>query len=459
MLSVRFLNVIWGKEYINNFLNYSLPSQLGIGNIQECKFSSKSDYFIMSDEEGLIALKNHINIKRLQQSINVTFFDISSISRHNKLMGVSHCQHEGLIRSQDFDIIFFVYPDFIVSTGTISYIFNKFEEGFDAVAFPVPRILDTCLDDLKFRNCVSKTAIGKSLSIAPRQLVNLCSKYYHPNLDGNFIDGELKNVGLAYLQWKVNSKTWLLHCFHLHPVAFRVNKENPIFRMKFDISLDEELFPKLFDDISKINFPTHSDYFAMCSISKMSDAPQPVKGRINLYDILAYAEEYASITHREMFGKQFIWSSQSTQELETDINFQNFYKKALDVVEITKNFLIRPDSILKLEEPNLYKHRINRQKRFLSKKSNNIYEFVKTPENASNTSDFEAVIVDNKLMGNSPHKLIDGDLLSNHKVQYKDKSYLFIFLVWLKNKTILGRLKYYTRCVKIWLKIKSWLEK
>lgn len=457
MLSARFITVLWGEEYINNFLQYSLPSQLGIGNIQECKFSPKSDYLIMSDEKGISVLKNHINIKRLAQSINVTFFDISSIPRHNKLMGLSHCQHEGLIRSQDFDVVLFVYPDFIVSTGTISYIFDKLEKGYDSVVFPVPRILDSCLDDPEFNDCICETAIGKSLSIAPRQLVNLCFKYNHPNLDGNFLNGELKNVGLAYLQWKVNSKTWLLHCFHLHPVAFRVKKEDPIFRMKFDISLDEELFPKLFDDISKMDFPSHSDYFAMCSISKISDAPLPTKGKINLFDILAYAEAYTSITHREMFGKQFVWSSQSSNELKNDIIFQNLSKKAIEVVEITKNYLNRPDSILELEEPNLYKQRLYQQKRFLTKKTNNIYEFVETKKNQTNLNDFDELAIQDKLKKNSK-QISDRDLLANKKVKDKVKSYILFFGIWLKDSTPLSKLKYYPKFIQIWLKIKIWLQ-
>ena len=381
--------------------------------------------------------------------MNVTFFDISEIARDNKLMGVSHCQHEGIIRSKDFDYIFFIYPDFICGAGVIGHAISKLEEGFEAIACPVPRILMSCLEDIKFKKFVKDTSLGRTISIPPRRLVELSFDHYHPTLDGNFIDGEVNNGGLAYLQWKVNPKTWLLHCFHLHPLAIKVKDHLPEFRLKFNVSLDEEFFPNVYPDIDKIYFPTHSDDYAMCSLSRDSDAEKPTPGRITLDNILRYAEGYASIIHREMVEKPFLWTSETKIEWDSityrpgrfsdisgaSLNFeaQEIEIKAKNLVSLVKGKLNTPDNVLKVKNPVLYKERKDRRKRIVDRSvgGSQLTFFV------SNTDSTEI------------------QHLKNFEYLLAKQNIFIRGLIWLKDNTFLYKLNRNPFLVSLWLKIKN----
>ena len=449
MIKVRFLTCLWGKEYIDNFVDYSLPTQMGLGNIPDSLITSDSDFFIMSDTQGIEVLNAHPNIEKLKLIMNVTFFDISEIARDNKLTGVSHCQHEAIIRSKDFDYIFFIYPDFICGTGVIGHAISKLEEGFEAIACPVPRILMSCLEDPKFKKFFKDSALGRTISIPPRRLVELSFDHYHPTLDGNFIDGEVKNGGLAYLQWKVNPKTWLLHCFHLHPLAIKVKNHLPEFRLKFNVSLDEEFFPNVYPDIDKIYFPTHSDDYAMCSLSKDTDAEMPKPGQISLDNILRYAEGYASIMHREMVEKPFLWTSETKNEWESityrpgkfsdisgaSLNFetQEVEIEAKKFISLVKNKLNTPDKILKVKNRILYKERKDRRKRIRSRSLGH-------PQLTPFVSDSNSTEIEH---------------LKNCELLLPEHNLFVRGLIWLRENTFLYKLNKYPFLVSLWLKIKN----
>ena len=306
---------------------------------------------IMSDSAGLREIKNSPVIGTLSKIIPITYHAISHISRHNKHIGLSECQHLAMLMSAKFDSIFFIYPDFICASSTISLALNKLNEGYEAVAFPVPPILPSALNDVDFLNFVDHTSNGRFISIPPRKLVELSFKHYHPSLSGNFVGGNKKNEFLAYLQWKIGDKTWLLHCFHLHPIAFKVKRSDPNFRLKFTVSIDEEFFPILFEDANSIYFPEHSDEFAMCSISDADDLQRTYDGAIEFDDIISYAERYTGPLHRDMILQPFFWSSTHKNQILKVAEATEVISQANHTIKFIRHCLNTPNSVLALDSP------------------------------------------------------------------------------------------------------------
>ena len=117
-MKVLFLTVIWGKNYIEGFINYSLPTQMSQNNLQNFYFSD-STYLILTDKKHFPEIESQPIIKRLSKLLTVAFCDISHIKFADKYQRVSVAQLHGLRYSKDFDCVFFIYPDFLCGDGVL----------------------------------------------------------------------------------------------------------------------------------------------------------------------------------------------------------------------------------------------------------------------------------------------------------------------------------------------------
>ncbi|MDP6954316.1 MAG: hypothetical protein QGF53_16305 [Alphaproteobacteria bacterium] len=373
-----FATVIWGKQYVDDFLAHSLPTQLAVGNLGDFPWAEGSAYLIMTTAEDKARLEASPLMRRLKRIMTVIYGDLSEIPLHNKYIGASMAQQEALKRAADYDAIFFVYPDFICATGTIQYSAQKIIEGWDAVMFPVPAVLDTIFSDPAIRDSevVTPSIDGDIIAIPPRLLVEASMRNCHPMISGYFMGGQEKhNIGPAYMIWDVPECGWLFRCFHLHPFVIRVDRDNPYFLTEFIVSLDEEYVPRLFRSTDRIHFPECSDDFAMCSLREQDSQPQPVDGPVRLDPIIYWAEEYASLVHRDFILRSFIWTPRSRHDVGAPEAWFEAIQKSNRTAEIIRERLNTPDSVLRFENDMAYSARTRRRRRFDKWRSPVFHEF------------------------------------------------------------------------------------
>ncbi|HAA93402.1 MAG TPA: hypothetical protein DCS82_00600 [Rhodospirillaceae bacterium] len=364
-----FVTVIWGAKYVDDFLKYSLPTQLAWGNLADFPWADGSTYLIITTDEDRARLRSSSLFKRLERNITVKFGDLKDTPLHNKYIGVSMAQLEGLKQSSDYDAVFFIYPDFVCATGTIQYCAQKMVDGFDAVMFPVPAVLETIFSDPAIRdnNVVTRSIDGDIIAIPPRLLVDASMRNFHPMISGYFVEGvEKHNIGTAYMMWDVPEYGWLFRCFHLHPFCIRVDKENPNFLVEFNVSLDEEYVPRVFGSVDRIHFPDVSDLFAMCSLREPDSPPQPQEGAVRVDTIINWAEEYASLVHRDFVLQPFIWTHRSPEEEGALKRWSQARQKSLRYVDTIRERLNTPDSLLRFENHAAFEARRRRRRRFQS---------------------------------------------------------------------------------------------
>ena len=362
-----FTTVIWGKQYVDDFLAHSLPTQLAWGNLGDFPWAEGSAYLIMTTEEDRHRLEASPLIRRLKRVMTVIYGDLADIPLHNKYIGASMAQQEALKRAANYDAVFFVYPDFICATGTIQYSARKIVEGWDAVMFPVPAVLESILSDPVIRDSdvVTPSVDGNIIAIPPRLLVEASMRNCHPMISGYFMDKQEKhNIGPAYMLWEVPEIGWLFRCFHLHPFVIRVDRENPYFLTEFIVSLDEEYVPRLFRSVDRIHFPTCSDDFAMCSLREKDSPPQPIDGPVRLDAIVSWAEEYASLVHRDFALQSFQWTPRSGSDEGVAHAWYEATQESLRTVDHIRERLNTPDSVLRFENDIAYSARMRRRKRF-----------------------------------------------------------------------------------------------
>ena len=156
------------------------------------------------------------------------------------------------------------------------------------------------------------------------------------------------------LRWNVANEGWLIHCFHLHPLALRVQRDNPRFVTRFATSLDGEYVARLFDGTQDLAFATDTDAFAMVTLRDASMGPFPTPGHgPSVATVARWAEANAALLHRAFSGVAFRWHGGPV----TESAWQPAEQRARNILAEVKDRLHTPDSVIRVEDPLAYRAR------------------------------------------------------------------------------------------------------
>src|SRR5690606_21700331 len=131
----------------------------------------------------------------------------------------------------------------------------RMREGYLALLSPGPTIVteqvQTCL--APFMPAPDAEGV-RAISIAPGELAALTIRHHHAMWDAADWNGDCFGGNYACMRWNVGDNGWLIRCYHLRPVMMRVQRDNPTYFMRFEVSLDGDYVARLFDDTSRLCF-------------------------------------------------------------------------------------------------------------------------------------------------------------------------------------------------------------
>ena len=371
-MNFLFSIAVWGDDYVERFLRFSLPSQLAEGNLQGFPWLSNSKYQIITsvrDAEKIMSSAGYGFLSTIMDTeilIIDEFIDEKiklSSNSPDKYFIVSKCQMEAIRRSRGFDGIFFGYADAIWSMGSLQNAARRLSEGYDAVVCPGPPVAVKAFSEkVRTSNRLWRNASDiETLSLPSRDLVSLALRYLHPMAKINRWRSKVFTGCPAYLIWDVPKQGILMRWFHLHPVVIRTLGDNLNFFRKFDVSIDEEYMPLLFSSRERIYFPTDSDEISFCSLMPVSQPAVTIRPpqRPSVPLLARWAEDRAALLQRQFFDVAFRWHF-------ADIDLRRWEGAERESENIASELRIRlstPDSVLALEDPLTYQARKRRQQR------------------------------------------------------------------------------------------------
>jgi len=357
MSEIFFGMVVWGEAYIDDFVRLCLPSLLGDGNIDGKTVPVDTPFVIMTTPEDWERLCAAPLFGLLQERSAVEFRDLSPNKIENKYRRTSQAQHELLCSAEASKYIVLVYPDVIWSAGGLKYSFTKLAEGAKAVFAPGPTVSPASAENLLNRLAGPDGQKVLACSVPAAEMVATCLEHYHPMWDGFDWDKGSFTDSPACLKWDVSENTWLIRCLHLHPVALRVQPDNPLYFAEIEISLDGEYAPRLFDDLDDIHFATDSDQFALLSLREHDTPPLPVQGaKAKVSTVSRWAERHTSVVNKMMMDVAFCWHAGPVDSAA----WARTLERSDAIIRQIQFRLSVPDIILKGEDPVAYTHRTER---------------------------------------------------------------------------------------------------
>jgi len=220
-MKFHLINVVWGEDYTNFFLNICLPTQLSPGNLPAFRNSCQSTYKIYTTAHDADTIVRHPTYLALSEVINtqIKLFNVPDdyIRRHHHTL-MTYCHNHAIVEAnRDNCALIILCPDTAWSDQTFANLIKISENKKRVVAVPSLSVVTETFVP-KFREQFGSSH-QTSISISSRDLVKLSLEHLHPLMKSyTWENGGVSNVWPSYFHWDVDATGMITRSFRMHPL-------------------------------------------------------------------------------------------------------------------------------------------------------------------------------------------------------------------------------------------------
>jgi hypothetical protein len=239
-----FLTPVWGRAYIDEYAEFSIPTLLAPNNIPALAATADVTYRVMTTTADARHLRQTAAFKRLSELVTVDIVRIDDLDKSNPTHAMSQAYIRGLRKSiRRNDIAFFIVtPDQIFADGAITGLARPvLDEGKRAVMSDGIRLASEGTKPILDREFRSKA--GDTIAVPPRELAGIMTEYLHPISESRLYDSDRHNEYPGILYWRVDDEGILVRSFHPHPFVIYPRIKRAEFRSTIDHDYVLEVCP------------------------------------------------------------------------------------------------------------------------------------------------------------------------------------------------------------------------
>ena len=294
------ITVVWGRAYLDLFLNRCIPNQLGEGNLPALPDGSR--YRIMTRAMHVDEVRAHPMVQALAQVVPVDVVSVAALEgvdqpdptrrrdRRFELMTVCHRRAIGDALAADAALIFLA-PDIVLSAGAFASIVQRHRAGYRAVACTGLRV-----EKESFFEAIDDFSSARALP--PRDLVRLALPRLHAHTRSMFVDAKAFSAFPTGVYWPVGTKGLLARRLHLHPIMIDPTDGHVMPKG----TIDADFLARACPDAARVHIVTDSDEFVIFELTgadrfvHMRDKPATPESRQALVDIGALRSTGAGVS-------------------------------------------------------------------------------------------------------------------------------------------------------------------
>ncbi len=251
---------VWGREYLDVFLNVCIPNQLAPGNVPALPPGSR--YRILTRSNHVDELDVHPMVHALREVIPVDIVVVEALDRHGdgpydiELMKACHRKATADILDADAAIIM-LSADFVLSANALAAVVRRHREGYRAVVNTGLR-----LNKESFLQRLDESDTDLA-ALSSRELVRTALPCLHSHERSMFADASRFSKSPVAVYWRVGDEGLLARCFHLHPLMVDPMRAQPLVQGTNDGAYLAEVCP----DFSRVHVVTDSDELQMFELT------------------------------------------------------------------------------------------------------------------------------------------------------------------------------------------------
>ncbi|MBI5346630.1 MAG: hypothetical protein HZB76_05775 [Chlamydiae bacterium] len=344
-IKFSIINIVWGNDYLDLFLNIIIPSYLSKNNIPFCSKIYDIQFNIYTAIEDVIKIKSHKSYLKLQEFVVINVFPIITsnlLKENNKYSVKGFCQSAALKKAAaEHTIALLFNPDTIISDGSLKnccLIMEKSKKKSIVIAELARVEIESITPHLK----AVFNSYENSISLSSRELVALSVQHLLPIGKVAFWEYNLLSTWPSFLYWKAGKNSILAKFFHLHPLAIDLREVN--------ISLPETIMPDdggllefLGIEEDKIHVVTDSDSILGIELSRKALFSADVSRQVfsKSWGVIKWSYSYALPSHQKNLLK-FNIRFQSNEninwkKIETKVFWNLFFvRQGMFIIELSK---------------------------------------------------------------------------------------------------------------------------
>jgi hypothetical protein len=215
-LKVRFLTVIWGTRYIEEFARVSLPSYLAVDNLPFMAAETDLEIVVMTSTESRDKFDERDYLDKLKALCPVRYVLIDDlITNGNYGVTLTLAYARGIQDSgpeQTNTHFVFMNSDFVLANGSLKTLVAKLREGHSAIMAPSLR---ACSEAVVPALIEAVDPADRTLTMSPRPMVQLAFDNLHPTVIGKTITQDFVTcTNHNQIYWQIDKST-LLGRYHL----------------------------------------------------------------------------------------------------------------------------------------------------------------------------------------------------------------------------------------------------
>lgn len=259
---------VWGRHYLDIFLNVCIPNQLGPGNIPALPAGSR--YRILTKSSHREEINAHPNIQALRAVIPVDIIPIPELDDDNvrgyEQMNACHRRAVADVNEGGAAILF-LSADFVMAADTLATVVRLHQHGARAVVTTGLR-----LDREAFLTRLAAPGVRLD-ALSPRELVGMALPYLHAHTLSMFADADPFSLFPVAVYWRVGDEGLVARGLHLHPLM--VDPVVPV--LPIDTN-DGVYLSQAVPDQSFVHVVTDSDELQFFELTAAGREVLPAKG-------------------------------------------------------------------------------------------------------------------------------------------------------------------------------------
>lgn len=262
-LKVKFLTVIWGARYIEEFAQVSLPSYLAPGNLPFVARETDLEIVIMTSEESQRKFDEAPIFNKLNALCPVRFIYIDDlITTGNYGVTLTLAYARGIRDSgtdQTNTHFIFMNSDFVLANGSLATLVGELKKGHTCIMAPSLR---ACTETTLPLLHEAVDQVTHTLTMAPREMVKLTFENLHPTVTAKTVTQEFITCTTHnQIYWQVDQNTLLARYHLIFMLAIKPEVPLPLINSYCDYGFVPETVPS-----GKFTILGDSDEFFMLEI-------------------------------------------------------------------------------------------------------------------------------------------------------------------------------------------------
>lgn len=308
---------VWGDEYIQIFLQYSLPTILATGNIGAIAQKPGGKFRIFTTGKDSEVIKSSPAFQQLTSVVEYEIIYIEQmIERAGPELGAKHDIKSNIYRQSMSDAfeadtaVAMVNSDMILAKGFFQEALNLLARGFRTIEVPGPRAsaraLKIELDQIREVNN------GQDISISAKDLARIWYNNIHPLLEMHFVQG-YRNQPFhpSHLYWDVQGEGVIMRCFDLYPIVVYPKKS----QVDFSTTIDSDLVDNMALTPHETCVVQDSRKMFCCEMSSESHYVGQITTRGDYAGTLNFYRTYDSKPIERILREIHVYVTEPTQQL------------------------------------------------------------------------------------------------------------------------------------------------